>query len=263
MTLFNSWDNMPPMIANHWRFALCSLDEVQTTFSGDPGQYLSSREGTTWAAIRDAKYRRDWLVGRLLVKELYDSLDAHLLPSSSKSERFQRYEIISRNTAGRGIRPQLNVDGIASERTISISHAGDMVFVGIGLSPRILFGLDLTPLNAVSPVVVRSFFSESEKQLIAECHNQCFAERLWCAKEASYKALCRTESFIPRLFRLASTGGDDFACTYRFRNEQRQSLVFTGQCKSVVFAIAVVPGTFLLKTISELSRHTGAVSCIS
>jgi len=259
MTLLDSWDILPPMLANHCRIVLCSSDEVQSTFPGDPVQYLSPRERTTWAAIHDAKYRRDWFVGRMTVKKLYDALDADSCPLSSKCKRFQQYEIISRNTAGHGIRPELNVHGIASRRTISISHAGDMICAGIGLSPRIRFGLDVTPLNAVSPVVVRSFFSESEQRRIAESPDPHFAERSWCAKEASYKALGRSEAFMPRSFRLASPGGNFLVCTYRDRKERSRTFVFSGQCQSVAFAIAVVPETVSLQTISELSRHTGAV----
>lgn len=240
MTSLAVWNDLPPMILRHCRLALASSEDVTTVFADDPEQYLTPRERQTWKAINDRNYRRDWFAGRMMVKKIFDSLKANPLEIPSESERFRQYEVVSRNADGRGIRPQLTVAGVASPRTISIAHAGGMVCVGVALLPGTMFGLDITPQNGVSSSVVRSYFTDSEKKLLGKTTEFFFPERLWCAKEAVYKALCTGEPFMPRLFQPIAQCEDYLVYGYRQQNEEKQALVFSGCRGSVAYAIAIV-----------------------
>lgn len=253
MTLPEHGIPWPPWIADHCRLALCSSEEIRDRFTDTPEQYLTPHEKKTWEEIKNSEYRRDWFAGRMLVKELFDSLEADSVSAFSKHKRFRRYEIISRNVSRQSIRPRLIIDGIDSGRTISISHAGKMICAGIGLSPEARFGLDITPLEAVTSAVVRSFFSKHEKKMMIATPGRSFAEQLWCVKEATYKALCETEPFMPRLFQSTSQGEGFFICSYRYRNEEKQAHVFTGCCESVVYAIAMASDAVLPETAPDMS----------
>jgi phosphopantetheinyl transferase (holo-ACP synthase) len=241
--MMNAKDNLLPFektqIADFpCRFFLCEIAKAETRFSRDVSYYLTESEIDVWKNIRDNNYRRAWIAGRLMTKAVYESLKQNSPDLvSHDSISFLSYEIISRNAANRGIRPYLLENGTRTSATLTITHSESMVGVGVAFSEHHQIGMDITPFDSVSPKVVKTFFTDEEKNLIVQFPNDHWAERIWCAKESAYKSLNHGEPFVPTRFNILSYENQRLNYQYSFENEIQQISINVGLVGKMVYAI--------------------------
>ncbi|MDR1385051.1 MAG: 4'-phosphopantetheinyl transferase superfamily protein [Planctomycetaceae bacterium] len=229
---------LPENILCPCRFFLCEIAAVEAFFSEDVACYLSHAELAVWNNIRDKNYRRAWLAGRFLAKGIYESLNQNASePVLNVPRLFSSYEIISRNSLSRGIRPCFTINQKTTPTAITITHSDLMIGVGVGISETYRLGMDITPLETVSQKVVKTFFQKEERQLIHSFPNEHWAERLWCAKEAAYKSLNNGEPFVPSRFNIASHTKQQLEYSYCFEEKIKPTILTSCRVDNTVYAI--------------------------
>ncbi|MDR1491522.1 MAG: 4'-phosphopantetheinyl transferase superfamily protein [Planctomycetaceae bacterium] len=229
---------LPENIHCPCRFFLCEIAAVENFFSHDVASYLADSEIAVWSNIRDVNYRRAWLAGRFLVKGIYESLRQNASePVLNAPRLFPSYEIISRNASRRGIRPYLTVDKKPTPTAITITHSESMIGVGIALSETIRLGMDVASLETVSQKIVKTFFQKEERQMVYSFPDEHWAERLWCVKEAAYKALNDGEPFMPSRFNIASRDDRRLEYSYYFENKIQRTILMSRRVGDAVYAI--------------------------
>lgn len=156
--------------------------------------------------LRDSSRRTAWIAGRVLAVRLLRKLR----PEWSDAA----IDIRSRNAAGQGISPEVFVDAVKQDISLSISHTDRGVLVAA--SQDMTVGVDLVDCEQFSAGKLTPWFTEGEQQLLAESANAVRDQAIiWGVKEAVYKAVDRGESFAPKSLEAVQLSDDEWTCRYR------------------------------------------------
>ena len=149
--------------------------------------------------------RQNWTVSRVLVKRLTERC---LVTSKTDEFVYSDYTVISKNENNKGCQPFV-IDK-SCERLpywYTISHVDGFVAAGIDCNNPL--GVDLCKVGAVAAVVERGFYTEREKNALADAAPEfrpVLSSLIWAAKEAAYKLLSiqTLEPYVPARYELAS-----------------------------------------------------------
>ncbi|NDJ59879.1 MAG: 4'-phosphopantetheinyl transferase superfamily protein [Chloroflexi bacterium] len=143
-----------------------------------PAGLLNAAEAARCAAIKTAKRRRDWLLGRWTAKRLAQTLIAPGAPLDTL--------IIAKRPDGS---PYLA--GCEHAISLSYSHADGVAF-GAAVRADRLLGADIERVAPRSDRFVADYFTAAEQALVAAAPPSMHAAHrtiIWSAKEAALKAL--------------------------------------------------------------------------
>ena len=172
-------------------------DHPALTHGQPPDGLLAERELEQFAALKTAKRRRDWLLGRWTAKRLVWSLVQRETGDSLRLEDI----LIAKDPDGA---PCVNINfGFEPPQvTLSISHSGDRAFcasisAAIGGRPSTgrppaLLGADIERVEARPAGFAGDYFTVREAALVARTPSpsrDLLATAIWSAKEAALKAL--------------------------------------------------------------------------
>ena len=169
-------------------------------------RWLTKAENREMQSWRDAARRTSWLAARWLAKRAL--IDECALPV-----RLEQIEILSRDRAGRSVRPRVRVDGQAWQGSLSISHSRDQVLVVVAQQEKLRVGCDLQGYEAVSPGFADLWFTDAERCTFPVPSTAERMLELWAAKEAYYKAFHHGEAFRPRQWQINWDDGR-YECYY-------------------------------------------------
>lgn len=171
----------------------------------NPEEYLSYAEKEYLQQVRHPQVRQNWIVSRVLIKRLTECI---LAQSQSDEFVYSDYTVVSKNERGKGCQPFiLDKSGERLPYWYAISHVDGFVAAGIDCNNP--FGVDLCIIGAVAPAVKRGFYTEREKDVLADAAPEfrlVLSSLIWAAKEAAYKLLSvqTLEPFVPARYELAS-----------------------------------------------------------
>ena len=171
----------------------------------NPEEYLSPTEKEYIQQIRHPQVRQNWIVSRVLVKRLTESA---LAQSQSDEFVYSDYTVVSKNENNKGCQPIVtDKSGERLPYWYTISHVDGFVAAGIDCNTPL--GVDLCKVGAVAAVVERGFYTEREKNALANAAPEfrpILSSLIWAAKEAAYKLLSiqTLEPFVPARYELAS-----------------------------------------------------------
>ncbi len=173
---------------------ICNLEE-----------YLSLPESEYIHHVRHPQVRQNWIVSRILVKRLTESV---VTQYQSGEFVYSYYSVISKNVNNKGCQPfVLDKRGERLPYWYTISHVDGFVAAGIDCNNPL--GVDLCKVGSVAAVVERGFYTEREKSALADADSEfrpILSSLIWAAKEAAYKLLSiqTLEPFVPARYELAS-----------------------------------------------------------
>ena len=218
----------------------------------NPEEYLSPAEREYIQQLRHPQVRQNWMVSRVLVKRLTESA---LAQSQSDEFVYSDYTVVSKNENNKGCQPIVtDKSGERLPYWYTISHVDGFVAAGIDCNTPL--GVDLCKVGAVAAVVERGFYTEREKNALANAAPEfrpILSSLIWAAKEAAYKLLSiqTLEPFVPARYELpvdvtevalAQTASfDPFGLTLDFSASQfsKEKVVYTGKenslCATVQF----------------------------
>ena len=127
-------------------------------------EYLSLAESEYIHHVRHPQVRQNWVVSRVLVKRLTESVVAQ---NQSGEFVYSDYSVISKNENGKGCQPfVLDKSGERLPYWYTISHVDGCVAAGIDCNSPL--GVDLCKVGAVAAVVERGFYTKREKSALAD-----------------------------------------------------------------------------------------------
>jgi phosphopantetheinyl transferase len=178
----------------------------------EPPAWLSADERARAARIRHRTARDAWLTARLAAKRL---VAARLTDpvAGPQADRLGAIEIRSRDAAGRGSRPRVEIAGREAAIALSIAHADGRVLVAVGPAARPL-GVDLTPATAFAGASSCWWLTAAERDDVCRVGSAAATTlaRLWSVKEAVYKAVLNAEPFRPQAIEVRIGAGRIVSC---------------------------------------------------
>jgi len=177
----------------------------------EPPAWLSADERARAARIRHRTARDAWLTARLAAKRL---VAARLTDpvTGPRDEQLGAIDIRSRDAAGRGSRPRVEIAGREAALALSIAHADGRVLVAVGPATRPL-GVDLTPAAAFPGASSCWWLTAAERDDVCRVGQATTVARLWSVKEAVYKAVLADEPFRPQAIEVRIRAGRITRCT--------------------------------------------------
>lgn len=169
-------------------------------------RWLTPREQSVYAGLRDPARRRAWLAGRVVAKRLV----CDRLRSESKPIRPTEIEIDSGDGRARRQRPRVILDGRPLDWRLSIAHSGRSLLVALAGSGQPSVGVDLLEPTESRPGFVELWFTNRERRWLAAGGHSWYVA--WAIKEAAYKAANQGEPFRPQAFEVLPAPGGGFAC---------------------------------------------------
>jgi 4'-phosphopantetheinyl transferase len=145
--------------------------------------WLSSSEAICMNALRVAKRRSDWRLGRWTAKRAL----AVLLNLPAAPEALARIEIRPAQSG----EPEAFLNHQSAAVTISISHSAGKAVCAVA-PPGVELGCDVETIEARSDAFISDYFTDSERAVVAEAptaDRSRLATLLWSAKESALKAL--------------------------------------------------------------------------
>jgi 4'-phosphopantetheinyl transferase len=158
------------------------LEQTEADVSAED-DWLSAWEAARLAAMRFAKRRTDWRLGRWTAKCAL----AACLKTCSDLRDLAQIEIRSAASGA----PEVFLFGQPSRINISLSHRAGVAACAVGM-PGVSLGCDLEAVEPRSDAFVADYFTHKEQAFIASA---CTEDRallinlLWSAKESALKAL--------------------------------------------------------------------------
>jgi len=179
----------------------------------DPPAWLSADEQARATRIRHRTARDAWLTARLAAKRLVAARLTDLV-TGPRDEQLGAIDIRSRDAAGRGSRPRVEIAGREAAIALSIAHADGRVLVAVGPFARPL-GVDLTPAAAFAGASSCWWLTADERDDVRRVGSAAATTvaRLWSVKEAVYKAVLNAEPFRPQAIEVRIRAGRITRCT--------------------------------------------------
>jgi phosphopantetheinyl transferase len=134
---------------------------------------LTESELATASAFKLASRREEWLLSRIVAKELAMQLGLTGDPHSIAIER-----------------PHLTIDGMRSDWSVSLSHSAPYAGAAIARAP---IGIDVQVLRELDERAAHLFLTDDETEQLLGCSLPHRILHFWCAKEAAWKQ--RSEEF--------------------------------------------------------------------
>jgi 4'-phosphopantetheinyl transferase len=148
-----------------------------------PGDvWLGPHEHAVVAALRFAKRRTDWRLGRYAAKRAA----AGWLGHPSDPPALARLEVLADDTGA----PRLHCDG-ETPLALSLSHRAGWALAAVA-PPDVALGCDLEVVEARSEAFLADYLTPYEQALVAAAEpwdRARWASLVWCAKECALKAL--------------------------------------------------------------------------
>lgn len=215
-------------------------------------EYLSLAEREYIHRVRHSQVRQNWIVSRILVKLLTESVFAQ---NQSGEFVYSDYSVISKNENDKGCQPfVIDKSCVRLPYWYAISHVDGFVAAGIDCNNPL--GVDLCKVGAVAAVVERGMYTEREKSALANAapeFRSVLSSLIWAAKEAAYKLLSiqTLKPFVPARYELVGDVTEvalaqtapfaPFGLTLDFSAPQfsKEKVVYTGKenslCATVQF----------------------------
>ncbi len=153
--------------------------------------WLSPRERAELAAWREPGRRSAWLMARMLGKQLIGENLADAVDPAT-------VEILSRDAAGRSVRPRIWRGGGEQPWSLSITHTARGALAALCVTRGVRLGIDITDCDNLSDGFTRLWFTPAEQRWLRATDCPSIACFIWAAKEAVYKACNEGEGFAPR-----------------------------------------------------------------
>jgi phosphopantetheinyl transferase len=134
---------------------------------------LTESELATAGAFKLASRREEWLISRIVAKQLATQLGLIDDPRSIAIER-----------------PHLVIDSVRSDWRISLSHSAPYAGAAIARDP---IGIDVQIIRELDERAAHLFLTDDETQQMLGCRLPHRILHFWCAKEAAWKQ--RSEEF--------------------------------------------------------------------
>jgi phosphopantetheinyl transferase len=134
---------------------------------------LTESELATANAFKLASRREEWLLSRIVAKQLAMQLGLTGDPHSIAIER-----------------PHLLIDSVRSDWRVSLSHSAPYAGAAIARAP---IGIDVQVLRELDERAAHLFLSDDETEQLLGCSLPHRILHFWCAKEAAWKQ--RSEEF--------------------------------------------------------------------
>jgi phosphopantetheinyl transferase len=202
---------------------------------GEPhaNDWLSDAERREAERYRDEARLRQWLAGRFVAKQL---LNEQLLPWSTD---WRDVEILSRDGAGRAVRPVVHVQRHPMPWCVSISHSARGVLVAVSIDPAIRMGVDLAEMEELNQKSLVFWFTARERQRLREGNARRSAV-CWAIKEAVYKAVNTGESFVPKKFEVFPRDKSLYECHHEGKSLKGRSLLSVWEVDDHIAVTAIV-----------------------
>jgi len=145
--------------------------------------WLSENEAIRLNSFRVAKRRSDWRLGRWTAKRAV----AGCLKFPEDSLSLRQIEIIPASTG----QPEVILRDQTATVTISISHRSGLALCAVAFGD-VSLGCDLEMIEPRSDAFVADYFTEKERELVAQSSGEgrsLLVSLLWSAKESALKAL--------------------------------------------------------------------------
>jgi phosphopantetheinyl transferase len=153
------------------------------------GLALDDSEQAVWRSIGGPKRRRDWLLGRIAVK---DAVRMHLL--ATRALMMSPREVpIAADTWGRPVPAGAILAAHGIKLSVSLSHTNGIA-MALAVEPTCGAGIDVERVGRRRGDYAEAAFTAAEISRIDAAGPEHRAERalrLWCSKEAVAKALGR------------------------------------------------------------------------
>lgn len=147
--------------------------------------FLGPAELKHLGALRFAKRRNDWLLGRWTAKTLVRSC---LARNPGIEAPLDAIKIIADPDGA----PRVEISGFdPGEQSISISHAGEQAFCALAVGPGLRIGADIERIEPRSAGFAADFFTPRECALLEQgrdADRDILVTAIWSAKEAMLKA---------------------------------------------------------------------------
>jgi phosphopantetheinyl transferase len=175
---------------NPIQWAVRRVAAVTPEYAAESSRWLAVKEEHELCCIQNPERRAAGLAVRWLAKRL-------LLRDREEKIPYGKIEILSRDEAGRHVRPRIYWNGQVLDCRVSVAHSQQLVMVGVSPSSKDALGVDVVPAEPLRPSLVRTWFSPIEQYQVQQ-GDAWEACRIWAMKEAVYKAVNQNEPFRPR-----------------------------------------------------------------
>ena len=184
-------------MSRNYAVSRCALAWVAKRTSDLPDNlhWLGDDERRELSLLSDPSRRQHWLCGRLAAKEL--------LAKSQPLTDVAQLQVLTRDAAGKSIRPRIFVTGKEVSASVSISHDGEFAIAATGGRQRI--GVDIVPQYQFSGRFMSTWFTPREQSWLRDETHET-QRSAWALKEAVYKAINNGESFAPLSIEVSANG---------------------------------------------------------
>ena len=200
------------MAAVSYSYRYAVLDELRRLHAARVAEeWLSTGERGVYSQFRPGPRSDNWLLGRLLAKELV------MTRLSGRPQREgplhpARIEIRSGAARGQRFRPRVAVDGRQRSWSLSIAHTEKAVLVVLADGPRAAVGADLVEPGRYGRGFLELWFTPLEQNRLREGDRPDMTAAVWAVKEAVYKAINRGEPFRPQSMEVLTDPDQGFVC---------------------------------------------------
>ena len=191
---------------NHLQWAVRRVAALTPECRAETSRWLAVQEEGELSYIQNPERRAAGLAVRWLAKRL-------LLRDCEEAIPYRAIEILSRDEAGRHVRPRLRWNGQSLDCSVSLAHTQQLVMVGVSPSSRDALGVDLVPAEPLGTSLVRAWFTPIEQDQVKQ-GGAWEACRIWAMKEAVYKAVNQNEPFRPRQVEIRRLSSGEYASDY-------------------------------------------------
>ncbi len=196
-------------------------------------EWFSEGERAILADFRNRTRLEEWMLGRLLAKQLIlENLDGVPYPSE--------IQIYSRSGLGNCMRPQIVMDGRLLDCVLSIAHSRQSVLVAFSKTTSVLIGADIEALEARGPHFSAIWLTEDERNWLQTQGRPHLVSVVWAIKEAAYKAINMGHRFIPRRIEVCFNKLGDCRLLFDGKKLDREHNVHIGELHNEVVAIVTI-----------------------
>ncbi len=165
-------------------------------------------------------------------------------------------EILSRDAAGRAVRPVVQFQNQIMPWCVSLSHSERGVLVAVSVDPEIRVGVDLAEMEDLNPRSLVFWFTARERERLREGGAKKSAVS-WAVKEAVYKAINTGESFVPKKFEVFRRDKAGYECQHEGESLKDRSRLAVWEVDDHVAVTAIIADSPLaLKGLPQIGGKT-------
>jgi len=183
------------MTATRTCWQVFSAAGVASRWGGRWEAWLHPQEAISASKLRDASRRQAWILGRIAARQLL--LERVCAPGVCP----RQVQIISQRARHQGCAPQVFVDGVLQNWSLSLSHSPTWVAVALTVGGTV--GIDVVDLATVRPDRLAKLLGDGPWR---DGRSQLSTAVGWAVVEAAFKSLGGPQSFRPGRFHLQLAG---------------------------------------------------------